>query len=281
MRRAAGALAVLLALAWGIARGEPLPETAAPELPETLPFDPQVADPVFSVLVALVRADLHGTLTREHLVRELERRRVRSRLPYAAVREVVRLPGTAGAQALVTIRFESSLDVPIPYRILWYHPGRIRGGGICAFREWSLGNVGVPYRARPETAAATLALSDVHVFELETGRLQVDIDGWLDRLMGSALDDTDLVGLAVFDLAGRGYGMALGHNSGQRPRSGAFDFREDRVVFPMSGELKAVARSLRARLESLEREPPAGAPQGVPGAPSASDIMSSCPSAAR
>jgi len=254
MRRAARALAVLVALARGITAGETLLDAAGPVLPEELPFDPQVADPVFSVLVAMVRADLHGTLTREHLVRELERRRVKSRLPYAAVREVARLPGPEGVQALVTIRFERSLDVPIPYSILWYHPGRIRGEGLCAFREWSLGNVGVPYQARPDAAAATLALADVHLFALDTGRLRVDIDGWLDRLMGSALDDTDLVGLAVFGWAGRGYGMALGHNPGRQPRSGAFDFRGDRVVFPMSGELKAVSRSLRARLESLERE---------------------------
>lgn len=277
MSRGATALAILLAAA-GDGRAGEAPQAASAALPEALPFDPQVTDPVFAVLVALVRTDLHGTLTRAHLVRELERRRVRSRLPYAAVREVARLPAPAGIQALVTIRFEGPLDVPIPYRILWYHPGRIRGGDVCGFREWSLGSVGVPYQAGPDAASATLALSDVHVFELDAGRLVVDIDGWLDRLMGSALDDTDLVGLAVFGLAGRGYGMALGHNPGQRSRSGAFDFQADRVVFPMSGELKAVARALRARLLSLERESPGAvpgvpAPHAVPAAPAGSDII--------
>jgi hypothetical protein len=254
VRRAAAALAVLFAsTARSPLADEPVPGPPALVLPDVLPLEPQVKDPVFAALVALVRADLYGVLTRAHLERELERRHLRSRLPYGSVRDVARVPAPTGPRALVTVRFEGPLAVPIPYSILWYHPGRIRAGDSCVFREWSLGTVQLPYESRPG-APASLELQDVHLFDLDGGRLEVDIDAWLDRLMGSALDDTDVTGLVVFRHAGRHYGMALGYNSGRRARSGVFDFQGDRIVFPSTAEMKAVARQMRARLESLERE---------------------------
>jgi hypothetical protein len=256
------ALALLLACpASGLPAGEPGLAPDGLGLPEVLPFETDVKEPVFAVLMALVRSGLYGVLTREHLERELDRRKARSRLPYRTVRDVVRLPAALGPTAIVTVHFEGSLDVPIPYSILWYHPGRIRGADSCSFREWMLGTVHLPHEARPGAAPSTLELSNVHLFGLDWGRLEVDIDGWLDRLMGSAIDDTEVNGLVVFRYAGRGYGMALGHNRSRRALSGAFDFQGDRIVFPYPSELKTVGRLMRWRLETLERETPAaGAP---------------------
>ena len=90
-----GPHAGLLALALASPQSQPStvpPDASAPpvaSLPEVLPFEPQVKDPVFAVLLALVRSGLYGVLTREHLERELARRSVRSRLPYRVVREVL------------------------------------------------------------------------------------------------------------------------------------------------------------------------------------------------
>ena len=247
-------LAVLLA--WAPSRLHAEQAGSAPArqaLPEVLPFEPQVKEPVFAVLLALVRSGLYGVLTREHLERDLKRKGARSRLPYRTVREVARLPAL-GQAATVSVRFEGPLDVPIPYSILWYHPGRIRGGDSCSFREWRLGTVRLPHETKPGAPPTTLELSDVHLLGLEAGRLEVDIDGWLDRLMGSAIDDTALTGLAVFGYGGREYGMALGFNPQRRARSGAFDFQEDQIVFPYPSELRTVGRLMRWRLEALERE---------------------------
>jgi hypothetical protein len=266
-----GPHAGLLALALASPQAQPSkapPDTAAPlvvGLPEVLPFEPQVKDPVFAVLLALVRSGLYGVLTREHLERELARRSVRSRLPYRVVREVQRSPGALGETARVSLRFERTLDVPIPYSILWYHPGRIRGEPACEFREWPLGTVQVSHQPRPDGPPAAFELADVHLFALEAGALSVDIDGWLDRLMGSALDDTDVNGVVIFRYQGRSYGMAIGYNSRQRARSGAFDFVGDRVVFPYTAEMKTVGRLMRGRLEALRREgAPAAGPEGSP-----------------
>jgi hypothetical protein len=257
--KAAAGLALALASTGVPSRAGDAPQAIG--LPEALPIEPQVKDPVFAVMLAMVRSGLYGVLTREHLERELARRQLRSRLPYRTVREVARLPEAPQDTARVSVRFERPLDVPIPYSILWYHPGRIRGASACAFHEWRLGELELPHEARPGAPATILRLRDVHVFGLEAGSLMVDVDGWLDRLLGSGLDDTDVSGLAVFRYEGRSYGMALGYNRSRRARSGAFDFEADRVVFPYPSEMKTVGRLMRGRLEVLQRglPPPAHA----------------------
>ena len=253
MSGAKAAASLVLALATGGMPARAAAASALPELPEALSLDPQVKDPVFAVLVALVRSGQYGVLTREHLERELARRKLRSRLPYQTVREVARLPETPNGSARMRVVFERPLDVPIPYRILWYRPGRIRGGDGCTFQEWELGTLQLAHEESPGAPARILQLDDVHVFGLEAGSLSVDIDGWLDRLMGAALDDTDVSGFAVFAYQGRSYGMALGHNRSRRARSGAFDFGADRVVFPYPSEMKTVGRLMRGHLEALKR----------------------------
>jgi hypothetical protein len=248
------AASLVLAIATAVVPARVAAASDAHELPEELPLDPQVKDPVFAVLLALVRSDRYGVLTREHLERELTRRKLRSRLPYQTVREVARLPEAAPHDsARMSVVFERPLDVPIPYSILWYHPGRVRGGDGCAFQEWRLGTLQLAHEESAGAPARTLQLDDVHVFGLAAGRLTVDIDGWLDRLLGGALDDTDVSGIAVFGYQGRSYGMALGYNPSRRARSGAFDFGADRVLFPYPSEMKTVGRLMRGRLEALQR----------------------------
>ena len=236
--------ALLAALAFGAA---PPKE----DLPEVLPAAAEVKDPVFAILVGLIRADTHGTLSGERLARELARHRGRTRLPYQRLRELRREPA-APATARVTAVFDGPLDLPIPYRILWYNPGRFTTAATCQFEEWSLGDVRAP--AADGTQAA---LAEVRVFGLAHGQvagdISVDIDGWIDRLLGASLDDTHVTGLLLLRHAGRPYAMAVGYNRHGHGRSGAFDLAADRIVFPLPEALRAAGRELRARLEALLR----------------------------
>jgi hypothetical protein len=223
--------------------------TAPFSLPKTLPVAAEVKDPAFAILVGLLETNSYGALTREHLDAELARRKARSRLPYKALLEVKRLPVEPGKTALVTATFQAPLKLPIPYTILWYHPGSLETERACVFREWILGDVRLPVTGSPRES--DLELRDVHLFGLAAGRLEVDIDGWLDRLMGAALDDTGVTGLLVFRHRGRRLGMAVGYNADRRGRSGAFDFAADKVLFPTPRELLLAGRQMRSRMEAL------------------------------
>ena len=238
---------------------------AAPgELPDPLPLDPQVKDPVFSVLVGLIHSNLYGSLSGERLERAVSGQRGQSRLPYRRLRELRRVADPGGQSAQVSLVLDGDLKLPIPYTILWYHPGSFATSETCVFREWILGpmSVSVP-AARKGQPAAPVDLQDVHLFALDQGRIAVDIDAWLDRLMGSALDDTVVTGILLFRRNGRWLAVAVGYNNDGKGRSGTFDFTEDRIVFPVPAEMKAVARQMRARMEALmaSRGPE---PQGHP-----------------
>lgn len=221
-------------------------------LPDPLPAEPQVKDPVFSVLLGLIHADLYGSLTRERLERALSTDRRRSRLPYERLKELTRVPDAGGRTSRVTLVFDGALELPIPYRILWYRPGSVLATETCLFREWRLGALSLPGpRTADNAPPEAVHLDDVHLFALRGGQLDVDIDGWLDRLMGGRLDDTRVNGIVLMRWKGRWLGLAIGHNRDGRARSGTFDFTDDRILFPSPAELKAVARHMRSRIASL------------------------------
>lgn len=219
-------------------------------VPQTLPLAPLVRDPVFAVLVGYVRGGYFGVVTRDEIAAAAAQRQRKSRLPWKTARDLARVPSTEGPAAEVTLRFQGPLDVSIPYQILWYKPGRIRSSATCRLREWHLPALPV---ATPHDwkGAAPPALADVSLFSLDEGELLVDVDGWLDALMGSTLDDTRMSGLAVARFRDREYGFGFGHNRKGQSRIGVFDLTADAVVFPIPKELRAANRTLRRELERL------------------------------
>jgi hypothetical protein len=253
--RLAGLVALSLAAALARVAAEEAGPAASvapaktPRLPEVLPRAPTVKDSVFSIFVGLVEGNHYGTLTRERLERELVARPGKSRLPYRRLSSVTRLPVVRGEPATLALEFDAPLDVSIPYAILFYHPGSIRASQRCVFREWQLGTQLVSVSDAPH--AEGVELQDLHLFGLVEGRIVMDIDAWLDALLGPALDDAEALGLVLFREQGHWIAMGLGYNDKHEGRSGAFDLQEDRIRFPAPASFKAVGRQMRRRLEVL------------------------------
>ena len=72
--------------------------------------------------------------------------------------------------------------------------------------------------------------------------------GKQDRFLGGKLDDTYIVGLAIFRFRGQRLAMALGFSRNGQGRSGALDVTEDKLRFPSSRDLKVIGRELRRRV---------------------------------
>ncbi len=245
--------ALLLALS---SRLPAAPAAASPAFgEESLPLAPDVRDPVFALLVAYVRGDRFGVVTQAAVARTLDGQRQRSRLPWQLARDFERTPGTIGAGpdgpnlgdagATLTIRFAGLVDTPIPYHILWYHPGRIRASASCRFREWRFAELPLEaVKGRPLPP-----LADVRLFALDEGEIFIDIDAWLDALLGDALDDTWISALALGRFREREYAFAVGRNRAGQPRIGAFDLSGDAVVFPLPPDLRAANRAVRHEYE--------------------------------
>ena len=207
-----------------------------------------VKDPIFSFLVDLALSEGEGRLTGEDFALALGDRK--SRVPYEKMVWVERR--STGVPSTLEIDFENGLDVPIPYSILGYNPGDVRASPRLRFAHWIL----EPMDLAPDETGNAKRMTDVHLLVLEEGRMEIDVDGWLDRLLGKRLDDTQVDALVLFRMEGRFYGVATGTNPKGKGRSGSFDLGEDKVVFPSTPELKQVGRRMRVRAGELRRSVP-------------------------
>ncbi len=238
----------------------PAPVEAVPPaprwgLPSPFPVCAEAADPVFGVLIALAEDDLYGVVTQDRLRAEVARSGRSTRLPLDRLHSIRREPLPRWGGARVILNGYGPVDVRVPYDILGYHPGRFRASPRSVFEEWRLGTVALDIgRWLPAPGERIALFHDVTIWGLESGSVEMDVDGWLDAIMGSKLDDTRVVGFALFRYEGVLYGLATGYSRSGAGRSGAFDFRTDEMVFPSPPAFKAMGSYVRGR---LEREIPA------------------------
>ena len=238
-------------------------------------------DPVFAVLLGFVLDDHVGTLDSTEVRTEVEKIKRKPKLPYRMIAAVTRTPATTESRLsaeheggtngqaldlsavpsthLVTSRFTTAIDLPVPYQILGYHPGSFQGNAEIHFEEVPIGNRRVPYfvEVDGEVVPRPFTIEEARLYLLVDGALDIDIHGWLDRLAGGKLDDTRLAAIVVFKKDANLYGMAIGYNRKGQPRSGTIAFAEDKILYPNPPELKAVAREMRREIEEMSPGLPA------------------------
>lgn len=248
------------AIAWLLVSLLPLPEsTAATRLwtyhageprPATVRLADDVQDPLFALLAALIDENVFGGLEGAFLDSVMTAEGGTS-LPYRLVESLQREPGDAHRDAIVRVRFRGEFKVPVPYSILGYHPGDMSSEQELTLSEWVLGHhtFAIPTQDDP---SRTVAVEDLHLFGIEVGRVDLDVDWWLDKLMGKKLDDVDVTGFLVFRRDGVRYGLAFGYAEGGRGRTGVFDLGADEIVFPAPRDFLVMGRSMRARMETLQ-----------------------------
>lgn len=219
------------------------PPVSVPEHP-VLPGD--VRDGVFSYLVSLLDANTHGYVSGSQISEVLKRAGRPSRIPYEKIREVRRAPASKAGEGWVRVSFNGPLNVAVPYSILGYHPGGLHSSAQVTMREWHATRSVINDPAHDVTGA--LEIEDLTLWVVVEGRVVIDIDKLVDKLLGGSLDDTYVIGVAFFRYRGVTYAMALGYNGQGQPRSGVMDMGKDEILFPTPRELKATARDLRSRI---------------------------------
>ncbi len=219
-----------------------------------------VTDPVFAYMIGLLDRDECGAVSQEHFAQAVAQSGRRSRIPHQLIRGLVRARGLHPRSGWVRAEFTGPLDVPVPYNILGYHPGTLLSSAVVTFEEWRIGRTLVPNILAED--APPIEIDDLMLWGLVDGEIRMDIDGWVDALLGGKLDDTFVVGLALFRYRGERLALALGFNQEGEGRSGVLDVRGDKIRFPAPQELKVVARDLRGRV--LQRLAQRGIPAWLP-----------------
>ena len=220
-------------------------------LPET-----EVKDRFYSYLIGLIESDTYGVLTSERISEILSGYRGKTSIPFEKILEIRREPRSDGKANYVSISFNGILKAPVPYSILGYHPGSVIASQKVDFFEWHY-----PRRVIWLSHKKKLELRDVYIFGIYNGWAVVDIDAWIDKLLGGLLDDTRLVVLALFKYNGDWHGLAAGYGRSGEGRSGIFNFRKNKILFPTPRPLQILGpyfRNFVRRVKRIEAPLPPG-----------------------
>jgi hypothetical protein len=188
------------------------------------------------------------------LERVLNDYRGKTSIPFETIKDIRRDCGHDSNPREVSIAFNEELKTPVPYSILGYHPGTVSASTMLRFLEWD-----IPAKTLRWSRKEALELTDIYVFGVYEGWAIVDIDTWLDKLLGGLLDDTRIVVLVLFKYNGDWHGLAAGYDPSGDGRSGIFNFNQNKILFPTPRELRMLGpyfRDFVARVKKVDAPMP-------------------------
>ena len=214
----------------------------------------QVREPLFAFVLMMTERDSLGSWTARDLQDFAASWGRDSVFPLARhitslTRKIVpagqrqRLGGAECARRWVVDVHPRWIDLPMPFSILGYRPGKLSFHGPLHLDEWRLGERRL-HLASPEGARAW-DVSGATIYRVVSGWLIMDVHEWLDRLLGSLLEDAVMEGFIVALADGQLIG--IGNSAGRRGRRlfGEMDFRTGRIE--TAGRPLALALSRHGR----------------------------------
>ncbi|MFO7653625.1 MAG: hypothetical protein R6X25_07350 [Candidatus Krumholzibacteriia bacterium] len=220
-------------------------------------------EPLFDFVLRLVDRDSLGLWTGEELRSRFDAQGRPSRLPLGRLISLERrraLPAEREerdgerVERIWRVVFDGPIRAPIPYSVLGYHPGQLLVSATLVMSEWYLGELEMSVTDGGETRR--FPVRGLTVLRVDAGHMVMDIDAWLDQLLGRLLDDAWMNGFAVARV-GR-YLMGVGISQGRTGRRiyGEFAFAEDEARPHGSAQAQAISRYSRKLLHA-----PAGSEQ--------------------
>lgn len=211
-----------------------------------------IVEPFFAFVLDRAETDSLGVWSGAHVAALGTARGRPSRLPLERLVALERRrpsPGTEGRHAGARVRaewvitFDGSLDFPLPYSILGYHPGSLRVSSSLVLAELAPMDLVLSWRERRQVVRHSVGAARVFVFE--RGHMLLDADLVVDRLLGEMLDDSWTVGFVTARDGPRRLGLGVMLSRDGHPIYGEFDFAGDRVEAhgrPLAGALASAAR---------------------------------------
>ncbi|RKZ13449.1 hypothetical protein DRQ53_13305 [bacterium] len=211
-----------------------------------------VTDPLFATMMAVIDADWFGEVGQAQLD-SIVQANGGTKLPHELFSAMRRIPVAGEPDSIVQIILAEEVDRPIPYSLLGYNPGSIRASQQLDFLHFAIGNRSYLVRL-DDDEEVEVEIGDAQLFVIVEGYMKMDFDGWLDRLLGSKLDDMEVKAFLTFWWNEQRYSLGMGLSNKGRGKTGAFDFMADATLFPAPKELLVVGRELRGEgLRKLER----------------------------
>jgi hypothetical protein len=198
---------------------------------------PEFRDPFFAFVISIAEGDSLGHWSRADLQQYLEWREQESSLPLEYFQSLERRAvATNESESRRGVRVErvwcltlqDEMKYSLPYDVLGYKPGSLSMARELIFSEWRLGdrNLYVPI----DGDIAVVPVTSLTLFRLDSGWIVLDVDGWLDKILGGKLDDCWAEGFVICRQDGAIRGLTLSQNRKLRPLCSEFDFSTDEVL---------------------------------------------------
>lgn len=230
MRRhpSAGASAVLLlAFAAAAAGAQSLPDAPPPPGRELILPPSEVKDTFFAWLVGVVDAGRDASIDNAGLRDVLTEFRSSIALPFDRISVVRHEAPRSDGYGRLGIAFDGEIDIPVPFSLLWYHPGSLRATPVVRFEE----------RRFSSLPTASDPAGPVYSFRAVEGEMVIDIDEWVDALLGRIADDLRIRIVAIARWRGAWRCLLGGTGRDDRRIIAAFDLARNTITFPVPREL--------------------------------------------
>ena len=222
---------------------------------------PEIAEPLFALLVSMAEADSLGSWRGSDVQAHADSLQRASKFPENLVDRITRRRPTTEEQvswpfaavlAVWEIDLIEDLDRKMPYSILGYHPGSLRVSRQIKLTEARRGTMAM------NRGTEVFLAREVTMFRLDEGHVILDVDGFVDRLLGKGLDDSATIGFVLARDEEQLVGLAVSLGRNGRRIYGEFDFRRDKVLPNGRSWARALSAACRLRMLQGYTGPPLG-----------------------
>ncbi len=194
----------------------------------------EVKDTFFAYVLGIIKAGVEMDIDNAAMRSILSEFKTSLDLPFDLITRVTQHTEQPGGTRTIGLEFGRAVSIPIPFSLLFYHPGSIVASRIVTFSVEE-GTV---------TDPADTAPGPVFVLTLSDGSILVDIDDWLEVLFRVYIEDTWIRRLVFFRWRGDWVGLLEGAGRGtNRSIRAYFDFTRNSIVFPTPEALDRQGRS--------------------------------------
>ncbi len=234
-RRRAGLLLALAVLAAPPAVPQTVTASNRPGREISLPPS-QVKDTFFAYVLGIIKSGVDVDMDNKAMRDVLTEFKSALNLPFDLVARVTQQMAAGSDTRLIGLDFTADVVIPIPFSLLFYHPGSITSDRNLIFKV---------VRSTYVDPGAPDAPAPVYDLVLTEGRVLVDVDDWLEWLFAAYIEDTWIQHIVFFTWRGDWIGelAGTGRKTGRQLRA-FFDFTKNKILFPEPAELSGIGRQL-------------------------------------
>jgi len=213
----------------------------------------EVRDTFFAYVLGIVLRGVEVDIDNAEMRAILTEFKSKLDVPFDLVTRVIQRNDDDSGDRTISLFFNGSVDIPIPFSLLGYHPGILRSTEEVSFR------VNRSLYTDPRNPTVSTLVYDL---ALSGGKVLVDVDDWICYLLGNLFDKIEVRHIVFFNYEGKWIGLLEGRGKtwGKNMRE-YFDFTHNGIIFPVPIRLDAMgAEMVGAARPSTAQVPGTAAP---------------------